>query len=468
MVLIRAHISGGISSLASAYIVIAKRSQGPKFLHQLRTSALPPNHLRASAEKVSRIVKPLDKPTTPACLLRSSTEKVSKVIKPLVKPTTLSSPLRLSPRKHSKTQPSTNKLTHPRRPAMQSSRTPSPPSSPHVMRSSPLSPSPPHMRRVLSTSNQHTSTPSAHEEIAESSQVAHPPTLEENIAQKKRRGETRGLGTAKKKCCSNPIEIDIPEHVKRAVGANCQSYITEIGCIVRQNAPLQVKHWSGISKDDVALMVRLVHEKFKLENEPHVNEAIEADMKRRYSTWRYNLHKTFLQYESVEEALENRPENVGEDDWNFLINWWHDDQWLELSGNNKKNRDKLTITHCAGTKAFSRIRYENQNPETGEELSRIDMFKLTRFRENKKTWVGDVAEHAYEATRRADEAERRSTQLAEELEAMKASAAQQNEELEAVKASAAQQNEQLEAVKAKQNETDALLKKLLEQFSSRK
>ncbi|XP_062018925.1 uncharacterized protein LOC133735542 [Rosa rugosa] len=160
------------------------------------------------------------------------------------------------------------------------------------------------------------------------------------------------------------------------------------------------------------------------------------------------------------------------------------------------------------------------------------MFKLTRFRENKKTWVGDVAENAYgemtklknpeqpneesekamsddeiydkvlstivgppplgyirglgagpkpknskvsnnhsqlqEATRRADEAERRSTQLEEELEAMKASAAQQNEELEAVKASAAQQNEQLEAVKAKQNETDALLKKLLEQFSSRK
>ncbi|XP_061990242.1 uncharacterized protein LOC133708745 [Rosa rugosa] len=148
------------------------------------------------------------------------------------------------------------------------------------------------------------------------------------------------------------------------------------------------------------------------------------------------------------------------------------------------------------------------------------MFKLTRFRENKKTWVGDVAENAYgemtklknseqtneesekamsddeiydkvlstivgpprsgyirglgsgpkpknskvsnnhsqlqEATRRANEAERRSTQLAEELEAMKGSAAQQNEELEAVKASAAQQSEELEAVKAKQNERRTL------------
>lgn len=59
-----------------------------------------------------------------------------------------------------------------------------------------------------------------------------------------------------------------------------------------------------------------------------MDEAIEADMKRRYTTWRYNLHKKFLQYESVEKALENRLENVGEDDWNYLINWWQDDEWL--------------------------------------------------------------------------------------------------------------------------------------------
>ena len=73
-----------------------------------------------------------------------------------------------------------------------------------------------------------------------------------------------------------------------------------------------------------------------------------------------------------------------------------------------------------------------------------------------------------EATRRADEAERRSTQLAEELEAMKASATQQNEELETMKANAAQHSEELEAVKAKQTKTDTFIRRLLEQLSSRK
>ncbi|KAL6176763.1 hypothetical protein ACLB2K_053396 [Fragaria x ananassa] len=128
------------------------------------------------------------------------------------------------------------------------------------MRSPSLSRSPPHMRELLSSSTRHRST-RAHEEIAESSQVAHSPTLEENNSgapKKQRRGETRGMGIAKKKRSSNSIKIDIPEHLKRAIGENCQSYITEIGCIVRQNTPLQVKYWSEIKRDDVDALVRLV------------------------------------------------------------------------------------------------------------------------------------------------------------------------------------------------------------------
>ena len=135
-------------------IAMAHRPQGPKFLHQLRTSALPPNHLRSSAEKLSRLVKPSRKPTKPTC------------------------PLRSSPRKQSKTQTSTNQSPHPPQHIMQSSITPSPPSSPHMIRSSQVSPSPPQMRTLRSASNQQKSTPTMHEELFESSRVA--PALEEN------------------------------------------------------------------------------------------------------------------------------------------------------------------------------------------------------------------------------------------------------------------------------------------------
>lgn len=59
-----------------------------------------------------------------------------------------------------------------------------------------------------------------------------------------------------------------------------------------------------------------------------MDEAIEDHMKRRYTTWRYNMHKKYLQYESVEEAIENIPENVGEDDWYWLIDWWNNEEFL--------------------------------------------------------------------------------------------------------------------------------------------
>ena len=156
---------------------MAKRTQGPRFLHQLRTSAFPPNHLRTSTENVSRLAKPSDKSATPACPLQSPAKKVAGKCSDT--PTTFSRPLRSPPTKHSNAQTSTNRSTHSRRPALQSSRTPSPPLSPHIMRSPLLSRSPPHMRELLSSSTRHRST-HAHEEIAESSQVAHSPTLEEN------------------------------------------------------------------------------------------------------------------------------------------------------------------------------------------------------------------------------------------------------------------------------------------------
>ncbi|KAI5327552.1 hypothetical protein L3X38_026948 [Prunus dulcis] len=77
--------------------------------------------------------------------------------------------------------------------------------------------------------------------------------------------------------------------------------------------------------------------------------------------------------------LRNDLEALGEDDWNYLVQLWQKDEWKKSSAENKENRKKLKITHCAGTKVFSRIKYENRNSETGEEPSRIDLFQLTRF-----------------------------------------------------------------------------------------
>ncbi|XP_062008362.1 uncharacterized protein LOC133725222 isoform X2 [Rosa rugosa] len=111
---------------------------------------------------------------------------------------------------------------------------------------------------------------------------------------KKVRGETRCLELSKRKRDGVQLDIDIPKHTMRAVGTNCQFYITGMGCFVRKNVPLQIKKWSELSREDVALLIRHAREKFKLSNESHVDEAIEKHMMRYFTTWRYNLRKKFL------------------------------------------------------------------------------------------------------------------------------------------------------------------------------
>ncbi|KAK3212188.1 hypothetical protein Dsin_016894 [Dipteronia sinensis] len=162
----------------------------------------------------------------------------------------------------------------------------------------------------------------------------------------------------------------------RVVGKNCQRYITDVGCIVRRFTPLQVKGWSKIPRNEVETLILCGREKFKLSTEPHVDVAIEEDMKRRYTKWHYTLHQMFLECKTVEQALANPPvENK--------------------SQRNKDNNSQIQFTHSSGTKAFSRVRWENRNPETGVLPSRIDTLKLTRYDEENKKWVDDDAKKAY-------------------------------------------------------------------------
>ena len=73
--------------------------------------------------------------------------------------------------------------------------------------------------------------------------------------EKNTRGITRGLDLHKRRRLGERIEIDISADVMRAVGENCQLYITDVGCIVRRFAPLQVKGWSKIPRNEVETLI---------------------------------------------------------------------------------------------------------------------------------------------------------------------------------------------------------------------
>ena len=55
--------------------------------------------------------------------------------------------------------------------------------------------------------------------------------------------------------------------------------------------------------------------------------AIEEDMKRRYTRWRYTLHQMFLECKTVKQALANPPMEVDVDDWKYLVKLWQEESW---------------------------------------------------------------------------------------------------------------------------------------------
>ncbi|KAL5760699.1 hypothetical protein ACOSQ2_019537 [Xanthoceras sorbifolium] len=154
--------------------------------------------------------------------------------------------------------------------------------------------------------------------------------------------------------------------------------------------------WKEIPRTEVEILILRVREKFKLSIEPHVDVVIEEDMKRRYTRWRYTLHKKFLEFISVDAALANPPAEVDVNDWKYLVKLWQDENWKSKSQKNKENKKKVQFTHFGGTKSFSRVRWEHRNPDTGAFPGRIDTFKLTRYDEERNKWVDDDAKNAYD------------------------------------------------------------------------
>ncbi|KAK4840056.1 hypothetical protein QYF36_026962 [Acer negundo] len=266
---------------------------------------------------------------------------------------------------------------------------------------------------TLRPSSSHAVDPNT-EEI-ESLEIRGSPLIEEDhddSATKNTRGITQGLDLHKRRRLGERIEIDISADVMRAIGKNCQLCITDVGCIVRRFAPLQVKGWSKIPRNEVETLILRVCEKFKLSIEPHVDVAIEEDMKRRYTRWRYTLHQMFLECKTVKQALANPPVEVDVEDWKYLVKLWQDESWKNKSQRNEDNNSQIQFAHSSGTKAFSRVRWENRNPETGVLPSRIDTLKLTQYDEENKKWVDDDAKKAY------DEMDRLRTNPPEELQHM--------------------------------------------------
>ncbi|KAK2395419.1 hypothetical protein QL285_057158 [Trifolium repens] len=193
---------------------------------------------------------------------------------------------------------------------------------------------------------------------------------------KKGRGRTIGIGVAKKKkkSATGKLLVDIPIDKMVPVGPRAANFVTEISIIVLKNAPFNVKKWKNIPEDIFNKIVSKVLDAFDIDNTTHNREVILDTAKRLYRNHRCRFHRHFNQYKTNEIALEHRPDDVGEDDWKFLVDYFSSPNYKVIS--------------------FQAVSYDVRDPETQKEPNYQDLWRMTHTNSNGE-WINDDSKEVH-------------------------------------------------------------------------
>ncbi|KAG8368847.1 hypothetical protein BUALT_Bualt15G0089300 [Buddleja alternifolia] len=210
-----------------------------------------------------------------------------------------------------------------------------------------------------------------------------PPTADFD---KKRKKASRGRGPT----------IDIAEEGERIpittnaqgqpVGPQAQKLTTFLGTLARNGhyLPLTYLDWRAVPIETKEKMWEKVQLRFDID--PMSKDLVLQSLSLRWKDWKSKLKIAhYYPYETDEERLADRDERVLPDQWAALIKLWSTELMQKRSARNRANRMQAKYIHATGRKSFARIREEQKaNRPDGKELSRAELFILTRTGKNGK------------------------------------------------------------------------------------
>ncbi|KAL6585982.1 hypothetical protein OROMI_002626 [Orobanche minor] len=157
------------------------------------------------------------------------------------------------------------------------------------------------------------------------------------------------------------IKINVDPTIERPVNVGQSAKLSSnIGIITRGVLPMP-KTWKYVD-EAIGLMPRFDH----LQN--HIINTRQS---------RYKLHQHFLQYATVEEAKNNKPDScLDKHNWEELCDQFASDKYKHRSEANKNNRKKVRCKQSTGRKAFT-VRSHEISKVPGEPCGRIDLYEST-------------------------------------------------------------------------------------------
>ncbi|KAF9625927.1 hypothetical protein IFM89_027795 [Coptis chinensis] len=124
------------------------------------------------------------------------------------------------------------------------------------------------------------------------------------------------------------------------------------------------------------------------------SRAVTRFLGQRFREFRCRLHKFYKKARSDRQRREKQYDGVSLEDWENITTWFETDKFKKLSVQNKGNRAKKIVHHRGGSKSFSNHREEKRDPETRQEPSMIEFYRMMYFNAG-KGWDSHVAEENY-------------------------------------------------------------------------
>ncbi|KAL0384615.1 UNVERIFIED_CONTAM: hypothetical protein Sradi_2855800 [Sesamum radiatum] len=210
-----------------------------------------------------------------------------------------------------------------------------------------------------------------------------PPTADHNRKwQRESGGQEPTHGTA----FGEGDRIPIPTNAQgQPVGPHAQKLVSFLGTLARNGhfLPLTYLDWRHVPSEKKKNMWEKVQLRFDID--PTSKNWVLQSLGRRWKDWKSKLKTAhYYPHETDEERLADCDERILPDQWAALVKLWSTESAQKNSATNRANRMKAKYIHASGRKSFARIREEQRNRSEGKELSRAELFILTRTRKDGK------------------------------------------------------------------------------------
>ncbi|XP_039822989.1 uncharacterized protein LOC120685247 [Panicum virgatum] len=134
--------------------------------------------------------------------------------------------------------------------------------------------------------------------------------------------------------------------------------------------------------------------RWEVENTEDGKEKIWAVAKEWYKGWRSIFSATYKAYDSYDERMKNKPDDLDLVEWHYLILYFGSEAFQKVSNRNTNNHEQKRTNHCTGSKPFSKLSDEQRDPGTGEEPTDVDLWRITHVRNG--VWFDEASQAIYE------------------------------------------------------------------------